>query len=115
MKPLRSEDLKHRIEIRRPTQASDGEGGYTTTWPVIASPMAEVTGLDGRESVMEHVLQGVSVYRLRIRWRRNLLLKPSDQVRWAGLDLDLKSAVDPDGRREQLVIMADTGSPQATA
>ena len=110
MTPLRTEDLKHKIVLRRPIQVSNGKGGYTTSWTTLAQPRAEVLGLDGRESVMDHVLQGISVYRIRIRWRAGLSLQPSDQAKFNGIDLNVRSAVDPDGRREQLVIMADNGS-----
>ncbi|AJP72931.1 phage head closure protein [Sphingomonas hengshuiensis] len=108
MTPLRAEDLRHRIEIRRPTETKDGKGGWTTSWPVIALPWAEVIGLDGRESVMDQVLEGVSVYRIRIRWRAGILVK--DQVRHGAVTLNITSAVDPDGKREQLVIMASTAA-----
>jgi len=114
--PLRSRDLKHRISIRRPNQVSDGKGGYTTSWAPIVEAMAEVKGLDGRESVMERVLEGVSVYRIRIRWRRGLDVRASDQVRLRnGIELNITApAADPDGEREQLVIMAETASARAT-
>lgn len=115
MSPLTTADLRHKITIRRPTQVSDGKGGYTTSWSIVANCFAEVRGLDGRESVMERVLEGVSIYRIRIRWREDLEVKASDQVRYAGLDLNVTApAADPDGKREQLIIMASTQSAQAT-
>jgi hypothetical protein len=40
---------------------------------------AEVTALDGREVVMDQVLQGISTYRVRIRWRGDLTTE--DQLR----------------------------------
>jgi hypothetical protein len=40
-----------------------------------------VTALDGREVVMDQVLQGISVYRVRIRWRSDLTTE--DQLRAA--------------------------------
>ena len=117
MTPLRTSDLRYRIVIRRPSRASDGKGGYTTSWETIAEPMAEVKGQDGRESVMEKVLEGISVYRIRIRWRRGLEVCASDQVRLpSGLELNIKApAADPDGKREQLLFMAETGSARRTS
>ncbi|NLS28161.1 hypothetical protein S2M10_31700 [Sphingomonas sp. S2M10] len=112
MKPLRSEDLRHKLEIRRPTEAPNDDGGYDTSWTTIATPWAEVLGLDGRESVMDQALQGISTYRIRIRWRGGI--EPADQVRgYAGRELNITSAVDPDGKREQLVILATTESARA--
>lgn len=111
MIPLRTADLRHKITIRRPAQAPDGKGGYTSTWSTIASCFAEIHGLDGRESTMEHVLEGVSVYRIRIRWRDGLEVKASDQVRCAAGDLNVTApGSDPDGTRQQLIIMVSTAS-----
>lgn len=113
MKPLRTEDLIHKLKIRRSSPARDGKGGRSLTWATIAEPWAEVIGLDGRESVMDHVLQGVSVYRVRIRWRAGIL--NGDQIQHGTLELNITSAVDPDGKREQLVIMANTGAALKTS
>lgn len=113
MKPLRRKDLKHRITVRRETDTPNGKGGYTTGWGDAGTIFAEVTGLDGRESVMDRVLQGTSVYRIRVRFGADV--GPADQLRsigecFGGRDLNIRSIVDPNGDREQLVVMADTAS-----
>jgi SPP1 family predicted phage head-tail adaptor len=109
VKPLTSADLRHKITIRRPSDVPDGKGGFTTSWATIATAFAEVSGLDGRESVMDRVLEGISVYRIRIRWRSGLDVRASDQLQYAGSSLNILSpASDPDGRREQLVLLAET-------
>lgn len=113
MSRLGAGQLRHQITIKRPTETANGRGGYTTALPELATVSAEVTGLDGRESVMEQVLQGISVYRVRIRWRNDL--KPADQMSsngscFGGRDVNIRSIVDPDGSREQLIIVGDTTS-----
>lgn len=113
MTPLRASDLRHRVTIRRASEVEKANGGYEDVWSDLAVVWAEVTGLDGRESVMAHVLSGVSVYRVRIRWRGDI--RASDQIRstaacFGGRDVNIRSVVDPDGRREQLVIIADTAA-----
>lgn len=112
MTPLRSADLRHAVEFLRSNQVADGNGGYTTEWTTLASAYAEVNGLAGRESVMERVLEGISVYRIRIRWRPNLDIRPSDQARVDGKVLNIRSVNDPDGQNWQLVIMAESASVQ---
>ena len=98
--------LRHKLQIRRKTQVDDGKGGYATSWPVIAEPWAEVIGLAGREAVIEDVLRSVAIYRITIRWRNDIL--PGDQLSYGSIDLNIKPPADPDGRREQLVFVADT-------
>lgn len=116
MPPLKTVDLRHRMIIRRPTTTKKASGGgFEETWPEVATVYAEVIGQDGRESVMDQALQGISVYRIRIRWRGDL--KTSDQASsegdcFGGRTVNLRSIVDPDGKREQLIIMADTASTQ---
>jgi SPP1 family predicted phage head-tail adaptor len=102
--------LRHRITIRRITEVKNGRGGLVDTPVDIAAVWAEVKGLDGRESVMERVLQGVSVFRVTIRWRDDL--RVSDQLVSAGScfygrEVNIRSIVDPDGRREQLVVIGE--------
>lgn len=111
MRPLRAGDLRHRIEIRRPVQTDDGKGGYVTEWQDIGKPWAEVIGLQGRESVMNHALQGVAVYRIRIRHRRGI--DTGDQVRFGAIELNIRSCADPFGTRRELVIIADTANALA--
>jgi SPP1 family predicted phage head-tail adaptor len=99
--------LRQRVDIMRASKADNGKGGYVTTWaPVATAVPAEVVGLTGQEAVLEKVLTGVSVYRVTARWRSDL--QPKDQLRFGALDLNIRSAIDPDGRRQQLVIVTDT-------
>ncbi len=103
-------DLNRRVEIWRATKTDDGKGRNATTWSVIATPWAEVIGQNGREAVIAQALQGISVYRIRIRYRADIT--DADQIRYGAVDLNIKSVSDPDGAREQLVILADTSSVQ---
>ncbi len=101
--------LRNRIAIVRPTDRATGKGGFTSDQMVIAGDVAaEVLGLTGTEAVKEKVLRGIRVYKITIRWRPDLLT--SDQILYAGdVDaLNIRSAVDPDGRRRWLVIHVDT-------
>lgn len=106
--------LRHTVVIRREVQVQNAKGGYDTSWQTVASPKAKVEGLDGRESMLAHALQGISSYRVTIRWRTGI--KVSDQlVLPDGTELNIASANDPTGKREKLVILADTGSVRAEA
>jgi SPP1 family predicted phage head-tail adaptor len=96
-----------RVTILRQVKQSTGKGGFTVAWTDVATVKAEVLALTGRESLVEHVLQGIAVYRITIRWRGDV--KPADQLRLAdGRLLNIRSADDSTGRRHDLVIIADT-------
>jgi SPP1 family predicted phage head-tail adaptor len=106
--------LRQRIDIMRSTKVDNGKGGYTTTWAAAAQAVpAEVIGLTGTEAVREKVLRGVRVYQITTRYRADL--QPKDQARFDGEDLNIRSAIDPDGRRERLVIVADTEGAAKTS
>lgn len=104
--------LRERITIMRLNQVDNGNGGYADAWTPVATVRAEVAGLTGREVVMERALQGVTAYRIRTRWRADL--KQSDQLRYRDRDLNIRSLSDPDGRRDEMLIIADDESVQAT-
>lgn len=105
--------LRDRVTIRRSTLAPDGHGGQVATWTDLAEDLpAEVVSQDGREAVIASALQGISTIRVTIRWRSGIT--SVDQMRVAGdaRDWNVRSAEDPDRRRERLVILADTASAQ---
>lgn len=111
---LASGRLRERIEIRRLKDTKTRAGGQARTWttlPGMACVPAEVIGISGREAVIAHSLQGVSTYRITIRYRRGI--KAKDQILWDGLELNIIAPPsDPKGRREELQIIADTSAPQ---
>ena len=106
---MRSGDLRQLVTIRRSVETQNAKGGYDTSWSTVATPRAKVEGLDGRESMLAQALQGVSSYKVTIRWRAGI--KASDQLVLAdGSELNIRSAVDPDDRKRWLVMLADTES-----
>lgn len=108
---IRAGDLRHTITIRRKLSAQNAKGGYDITWQTVSTRRAKVEGLDGRESRAELVMVGISSFRITTRWLAGI--QPADQlVLPDGTELNIRSANDPDGRRTDLVIMADTGAVQ---
>jgi SPP1 family predicted phage head-tail adaptor len=107
---LLTRDLRHKVTIQQPSPVKDGKGGWLDDhWSDVATVWAEVTSLDGRESVIEHVLEGTSIYRVRMRYRADL--RADWQLKYGELTLNITAAPsDPDGKRKQLVIMTSTAS-----
>lgn len=109
MKPrLAAGALNRRIEIRRKSTTSDGHGGQDESWSLVDTVWAEAISQNGREAVLAGTLQGVSAWRIRIRWRSDMT--QADQLSLDGKTLNIRSIEDPDGRREQLVVFADTAA-----
>jgi head-tail adaptor len=109
--------LNERIAVRRQQDVADGVGGFTRVWAPVEGferIWAEVIGINGRESVIQHTLQGVATYRITIRFPRTRPFpRVNDQIVWRGLELNIIAPpIDPNGRREALQIMADTSTPQ---
>lgn len=105
--------LRHRVTIRRGSKAKKSSGpGYDTTWGDVATIWAEVIGIAGREATIGQALQGISAYRITVRFGADVT--EADQLRYGAIDLNIHSVTDPTGMREELLILADTGSAQKT-
>ena len=107
---LRAGDLNQQVTIRRKTRTTLPTGGFSTVWTDLATVWAKIEGLDGRESIIAQALQGVSHYRITVRYRSDIA--DSDQLRYGTIALNIRSIADPDGRRERQHILCDTGSTE---
>lgn len=103
--------LRQRITVMREQDVADGAGGYDRSWVAVATNIpAQVLCLNGRESVIGHVLQGVSYFEIMVRYRTDIQV--SDQIRWEGRELNVHAAEDRLGTRRWTVINASTLAPQ---
>ena len=103
--------LRDSITIRREDNVKNARGGLNRDWVTVADNLpARVTSLNGRESVIGQVLQGVSQFEIVVRYRTDI--KVSDQVKWNGRELNVHSAEDRDGLRTWTYIQASTEAPQ---
>ena len=103
--------LRNRVTIRRKTRTKKPGGGFEVSWDDVDTVWAEVIGLAGREATIGEALQGITAYRITVRF--GVDVNPADQLGYGDLDLNVRSVNDPDGRREALLILADTGSAEA--
>jgi SPP1 family predicted phage head-tail adaptor len=104
-------DLRHRITVRRQTDTPDGKGGFDRSWASLASNIsAKITNLNGREALINGVLQGVSTFEVITRFRSDI--QASDQIQWGDRELNIHSAEDRKGTRQWLTIIASTEAPQ---
>jgi SPP1 family predicted phage head-tail adaptor len=103
--------LKHRIEVWRKQKVEDGLGGRTVAWVKFRTLWAEVIGQNGREALLSQAVQGIQFYRITVRFGCGIV--DTDQLRYDGVTLNVRSVSDQDGIRESEVIQADTESVEA--
>lgn len=97
---MKAGSLRHRVTLEAPTETvSSGEASIP--WPVQATVWASVEGLTGTN---RSGLMAEAEYRIRIRYRSDV--SPRWRIGQGTKKLGIISAIDPDGRRRELVIMA---------
>lgn len=111
---IRAGNLRHQVTFRRAAQQQDAKGGIEQLWTTVATCGAMVEGIDGREALIAMAFTGVAHIKVTIRYRADL--KVSDQlVLPDGSEYNIRSIADRDGRRNALMILADTASVQDEA
>lgn len=101
-------NLRETITIERAAMAR-GEGGKTVrTWAAWRPGLrAEVIPLVGNESLEAGVLQGKQVWRVTIRFLDGVTT--ADRVVWKGQTMQIRTAVDPDMKRQWTFMTCESG------
>ena len=87
--------LDQRVQIQRVARVSDGAGGTTDTWAVIATTWARVAPKSGSEGVAAMQSREATVY--DVTMRASVDVTAADRLVRAGLTLKIDSAP-PSGR-----------------
>lgn len=90
--------LNRRIVIRAPQRTPDTAGGYALSWSTHATLWARVEERRGKEKLETGKDRAEQRYRFTIRHRSDL--DTGMQVLWNGLQMDIESLRDPDGKGE---------------
>lgn len=98
--------LKERVTIERLTQGQDEIGQPINEWRVLGTVWAAVEPLNGREYLAAGAEQSQVTTRIRIRYFAGLT--SADRVTHEGTQYDIKSVIDPQTRREEIVLMCAT-------
>lgn len=112
---IRAGQLRDRVLVQSRTDVKDSAGGFSPVWRdvdkewVDAQPMI---GGGGSELVVGDVLIAVTMYRVTMRFRtditvqhRLLLIDPPN----ADLPLNILSINDPDGKKNHLILVCQSG------
>ena len=99
--------MREQVTVQSPTEVSQGGGGSSITWSDVATFWAEVRALRGREQIEALALEAATMYRITRRYTETITER--QRLTWKGRILNIRSVVDPDGRRQWTEILAETG------
>ncbi|WP_174286636.1 phage head closure protein [Sphingomonas bacterium] len=108
--PLRPGDLRQRVTIQEVSETLNAGGGKTKAWNDVATVWAQVTPSSGGEAFAQGVARNTQFYKVLIRYRAGVT--PRNRMVWNGQPLNIRTCSDPDGTREALQMMAESGSPE---
>ena len=93
---MRAGNLRHRITIQAPTEASDGIGGMTTTWSTFKTVWAAIWPLKGAEYIATAQTTSEITHKVRIRYLSGVT--PKHRIKWGTKYIDIESVINPDER-----------------
>ena len=99
---MRAGELRHRVELQEKTETQTALG-VTETWRTVATLWADVRDLAGREYYAAAQTQTEVTTRVRIRYRAGVT--PAWRLLHGARTLEIRSVIDPDGRRRELQLM----------
>lgn len=96
-------DLRHRVTFQK--HNTDSATGGLTGWVDCVTTWAKVEDLSGRDYFQAQMLGEASLVtsRITVRWRPDL--DSHMRVRFGNRTFDIKTILDPDGRKRFLQIM----------
>lgn len=106
---MRAGNLRHKITIQKPTEASDGIGGMTTTWGTFKSVRAAIWPLRGTEYIAAMQVTSEISHKIRIRYLDNVTSKM--RIKFGTRYFDIQSIINPDERDIYLEMMCRETTP----
>ncbi|MEG3144221.1 phage head closure protein [Sphingomonas sp. RT2P30] len=101
--------MRQRVDIQAASQVSDGAGGELKSWANIASSVAaEIIPLTGGEAFRHGVANNTQFYRVTMHHRDGVT--PANRLVWNGTLLNIRTCGDPENRRRNLVMTAESGA-----
>lgn len=102
---VRAGDMRHSVRIERLSSTQDAAGQPQRTWTLIAERRAAIQRTPGSEVFASAQREGRVPVVFRLRYLSGVL--PAMRLVFDGKVHNILSAIDPDGRREELVVTAE--------
>jgi len=100
--------LRHRVSLQTATETTGPGGGADVIWQTIADLWAGVAAVSGRERTHAEGLRGETLCDITIRYRADV--GSANRFLFEGRIHDVRSVLDPDGRRRWLVCRCEKRS-----
>lgn len=101
--------LNLRFRIEQEARVANGQGGFTTSWSAVATVWGSKRPLRGDETVRESIIRSTAMARVTIRYRADVTTK--HRLVEGATIWNIRSVDDPDGRRERLEMLCESGVP----
>lgn len=106
---LRAGSLRDRVTLQNPPATDDGAGGQVGGWTTVAVLNADVRPMSANQQLLAGAPQGVTVYRVTVRYRAGI--SSAQRLLWRGQALAITGVMNPDGNRVAAEIMCLGGLP----
>ena len=107
MRQRRTRILNRRIQLEVPFRTPNGAGGFTKGWAPPAWIWAEMVPLRGDETTAYALQTNKQIWRATIRYRGDVDVQA--RITFDGDKLNIRSLVDPDGKRRWLELTCESG------
>ena len=98
--PITIGDLRHRVQIETAVRTSDGGGGATVAWTLVADVWAAIWPRTSDEALQLDRVAGKATHDIWIRFRSDV--KPDMRVKFGTRVFDIRGAIDADDRARWL-------------
>jgi len=102
---MRAGALRNRIQIQAATASTGDYGEEIKTWATLISAWAEISPLMGREYVESAQVQAAISHRIRLRYRSDVDLYPTQRVVAGSKIYDIVSVQEVETRHREWVLM----------
>ena len=106
---MKAGKLKHKVEIQRPTETRDAQGGVTQSYFLQVSVRAQVVPLSGRELFDSQKVDSQVSHRIIMRDISSLLaegLQPTDRIVHRDLGFNIVQILNTGLRDKELTVLA---------
>lgn len=99
--------IRRRLTIQRASSTANSLGEPVQSWTTLYSAWGSVDAVSAQERFASGSQQELATvtHRIRLRYRDDKVIKPTDRVSFDSKVFDIESAVDPDGRRRELLLL----------